>query len=518
VTTINVRGYRVAGQVFSRLLYPKVDEEGPFSVEIKDLIPPVDPNKIPETAFKPPDAVAAAVVKSDPEPFYNKSSSQNDMKDYAIKGAYIEIFGPISGKRKGSLVAEMKADSSGSFKFSSIMLELDKTYRLIATWKDDNKKIAERVWITFQVRRRDVRSSAYQSAEIMDIKTKVKHEYFYNDRHPDIGPFTYTERYPKDAHFKQQTWQGAFGNSYDLQAKLAKPTVGPDILWFGGPSAILFDTFMLKVPYLHQGADAPSGADGKVIDNIDIRIGSDTWKLPVKPSHMCFVTCLTMVLNYYGLKIKIKDVMKNAAIEFMQMNRTVKNFGLSQKDFDDKILRFSPKNGTYPYCRIDILVKVADRLFSKITKAQRTNPNTPWFGKDIFATWRRGAPLDKDTYKKCLALVGAGFPIPVVERGLFDEQWYSDLGFTVPSSAADVVAHGVVITGVILYTDGAPVIILMNDPNDPRNMARLTGFVDQARYSGYMIIGRKQKQKEVNQKLLTGGGQIPPPRRERLPS
>ena len=231
-----------------------------------------------------------------------------------------------------------------------------------------------------------------------------------------------------------------------------------------------------------------------------------------------------MVLNYYGFKLKIKDVMKASAIEFFQMNKLIKNFGLSQKDYDDKILKFSAKNGTYPYCRIDILVKVADRFFSKKIKTQRTTPNTPWLGKNVFATGRRryidsdnpGSPLDSEIVKKGLALIGAGFPMPLVERGLYDEEWHYDIDVRIPSSASDVVAHGVVLSGIILSEDGHPQFMIFHDPNDPQNIARSFSWVDQSRYSAFMFIGRKLSQKEVNNKALPGGGLLPAPRRERL--
>lgn len=471
VSTVNLQEstYRVAGQIFSRTLFP--------NVEPKSIIPPTS---VSDWHKRKPD---------DPYPFepyvpdnlFNHSLTQLETSDYAMGLVNVSVWTPgiwqkpylfePKGywRRKPKKISELITRNDGLFSFKPLHLKFDKRYRLIAAIKWRKKGIhAERVRITFKVRKRDARK---MKQEFMNIRVKVDHQLG-----GPSGP--------------SKTW--VTFDRYEVNAKFFRPGSGQGVLWFGGEASVIFNTFILNVPWLSQHDDIPSK------EELRITAYKRRWKLPVSSKFTCAATCITMILRYFGIKkLTVGQVMIEAAKAYLQDNQKKKNFGLPYESYKKNIIQLEPIDGIYPYCIKGYLVKAAKRIYKK-KGIHSTKIHTFW----------RESCLFTETWENTLAMFGLGWPIMGVKAlGEFGE--------------GGEIQHAGVICGAFINRKGKVSFLYYNDP-DSQILGKEHTFAikPNVKWKFQIIVSRTLEQKDIcphSQRLLSGG-EVPAPRRQLHPA
>lgn len=448
VSTINIRGYRVAGQIFSRLLFLNRDP--------KSFLPP---SQLP-------------VANTPPDNIFEPQSFQQEMSDYALEPVKIEVWRVGIKKKKGLFIDDSwevppkklgtEMETEGQFRFASAWLEYDRPYKLLATLDFDKKGVrSEQVRLFFRVRKQDLRKMKKEKKKAMEIPVRVEHT---------------VQRISSEQ--EKEDWY--VFDKYNMKVKFFLMEEGKgNMLWFGGPNSVVFNTFVLNVPFLHQVEDAPKE------NELSLKMVDRTWKLPVMVGYLCAATCTTMVLRYFGLKVSIKDVLLKTAWEYFKDSTHKPQWGLSNENYKNGILELKLEEGAYPYCVEHILTKTVETLFDE-AKVQ---------AQKIISTWRTFSPTH-DSWIHTRTLLGAGIPVIGVKS--------LGAGIEAEEEGGQRISHGAVIIGAILKHNGELFAFYKNDPISEDRKAQ----VGQAKIHGQIIIGRMLKQNEIcptPQRLLNGG-------------
>jgi hypothetical protein len=463
VSTINVRGYRVAGQIFSRLLFLNRDP--------KTLLPP---SQLP-IANTPPDNIFDPLLSQ---------SSQSEMSDYVLEPVKIEVLRVGIKKKKGLFIDDSwevppkklgtEMETEGQFSFSSAWLEYDRTYKVLATLAFDKKGVrSEQVRLNFRVRKQDLRKMKKEKKKAMEIPVRVEHA---------------VQRISSEQ--EKEDWY--VFDKYNLKVKFFLMEEGKgNLLWLGGPKSVVFNTFVLNVPFLHQSQDAPKETE------LPLKMVDRTWKLPVKDEYLCAATCTTMVLRYFGLKVSIKDVLLKTALEYFKDSTHKPKWGLSNENHKNGILQLKPEEGTYPYCIERLLTKAAEALFEE-TKVPIRN---------IISTWRTFSPTH-DSWIHTRTLLGAGIPVIGVKS------LSAEIGME-EDEEGERISHGAVIIGAILKHTGELFAYYKNDPISEGRKSE----VGQAKMHGQIIVGRMLEQNQIcpTPQRLLNGGKVPAKKRMLVP-
>ena len=476
VSTLNVRGYRVRGQIFTRILYPEGDR--------KSLLPPMTPpgesplDRLPDNIFE--------------------GLVQLYISDYTLGPISMELWriGTFKGnkpkKEKEKKIGELETELDGGFAFNTTWLQFDEIYRLVATLNPQKEPARpERVKVVFCLQKSKVKK---MKEELMDVTVKVRHEVFTA---PYYSPY---DIILKDRGKKRKSEWKQF-DEYKVNPKFFQPGAGPGVLWFGGPAAILFGTYILDVPYLHQWKDVfskwnPDKEKTPTPFNLNIAFQSagrvETFLLPVHWSYTCAVTCVTMVLRYFGLKnLKVEDVIKETAIAYLNMNSNKKGYGLSKRNF----IELPALKGKYPYCIEGYLTKAAEQLIKRNRESMKIQ-------RDIYSTSREFSAFD--SWAETVAMLGGGWPLIGIKEPEF-----------LPPEGVPVINHACVIRGALVDHKGSIEGIYMNDPWYAPIAELLLDFMFLKWTGGQIIIARNLKQKEIcpNPERLLCGGEVPAPRR-----
>lgn len=476
VSTLNVRGYRVRGQIFSRILYPEGDR--------KSLLPPMtEPGESPLDRL--PDNIFQGLV-------------QLNISDYTLGPTSTELWriGSFKGKKpqkeKEKKIGELETGLDGEFAFNNTWLQFDEIYRLVAVLNPRKAPARpERVKVVFCLQKTKVKK---MKEEVMDVEAKARHEVLTAPYHSPYNAL------PKDRGKKRKAEWKQF-DEYKLNAKFFQPGAGPGVLWFGGPASILFQTFILDVPYLHQWEDVFPKWDRDKEEtpapfNLNIAFkkagGVETFLLPVHWKYTCAVTCVTMVLRYFGLKnLKVEDVLKETAIVYLNMNSNKKDYGLPKRN----VIELPALKGKYPYCIEGYLTKAGEELIKRHQESIKIQ-------REIYSTSREFDAFS--SWAETVGMLGAGWPLIAIKEPEFR-----------PPEGVTFINHACVIRGALIDHKGKLQGIYMNDPWYAPIAELLLDFMFISWTGGQIIIAWALKQKEIcpNPERLLCGGEVPAPRR-----
>jgi hypothetical protein len=404
------------------------------------------------------------------------------MSDYVLEPVKIEVWRVGIKKKKGLFIDDSwevppkklgtEMETEGRFSFSSAWLEYDRTYKLLATLDFDKKDIrSEQVRLFFRVRKQDLRKMKKEKKKAIEIPVRVEHAV-----------------QGKSSEQEKEDWR--VFDKYNLKVKFFLMEEGKgNLLWFGGPNSVVFNTFALNVPFLHQSQDAPKETE------LPLKMGDRTWKLPVKDEYLCAATCTTMVLRYFGLKVSIKDVLLKTAWEYFKDSTHKPKWGLSNENYKNGVLELKPEEGPYPYCVLRLLNKAAESLFEEAKiQTQKT-----------ISTWRDFSPTH-DSWIHTRTLLGAGIPV-IGGKSLLTEIEEEELGART--------YHAAVIIGAILKHSGELFSYYKNDPASDDRKSQ----VGQAKMHEQILIGRTLEQSEIcrTPQRLLNGGKVPAQKRMLVP-
>jgi hypothetical protein len=484
--TLNMRGYRVAGQVFSRLLFPHSD--------IKELLPPMR---------------GQVHISAYPNLFERKTIQQ-EVSDYSLDKVKVKLL-------RGKWSHTVETGPDGEFR-SSVRLKLGRRYRLIVYCNFKKKGFtpvqAETIIVSFRATRRQIAAQKRKDRQARE-RASGKKSPLYSEI------FNVVELRASVRHFTTQLKSSIKGyrmlwDRYRLKVPLYWSGGGRGTLWFGGNASLLLNTFVLNVPYLSQKKDTPKKKDLQIRFKKPGQAKEETWYVPVNPIYACLSTCMAMVLRYYGVKVSVKLVMEKASWQYLYEARNLPRYGLHEDYFKSGILQLSEKKGAYPYCIAMCVIKAGERILREAGVAKR----------EIVTGVSQLGPI-ADTWQYTRFLLGAGVPVIGISRGDDDREGASELLELIDPRdrlfrqfVEDMMlgpTHAVVIRGLTVNSKGEFCAYYCNDPNVPVNQWPQ----DFSLYTGAQIILAKrlgQKDISPSSKRLMYGGSVPPAGRQLQPS
>ena len=490
VNTLNLRGYRVGGQVFSRLTYPDTDPKG--------FLPRLEGEQF---LFDPT--------------LFKRMDLQVGVSDYAMAKVKVTL---VDRARKRTLET-MTTGADGEFHFAT-PLQVGRKYEVIASASFKRPRASpvspEAVCAALCITRQQVTSLKQKARQqrMKRRKGKARSPAFSEMMNVVEVPVKVKHVFRLLEHDKLETFHSGWKeiDNYEVRVPLYWASGGAGRLWLGGKAAMLFDTFVLKVPFLDQYLGNPPGHRLEPKD-FWLEHRGKSWCFEGNPDYTCIATCVAMVLRYYGLDVTPRRVMEKACWEYLEEVRSLPNYGMPEKRYESGILQLDESKGKYPYCLVKCLMKAAERIMIEggVPKG------------DIFVAVSKEEPLFA-TQLNTMALLGAGCPVIAIEGHSEEdrERWRRVYRIELPG-----VKHAVVIRGVTAMkkkldrkvpgpSEGELWYTWVNDPARPVSyyIGRLS-----IQTIGQLIVGRRLKQKEIapGEVRLLQGGRVPPPPRERQP-
>lgn len=382
--------------------------------------------------------------------FDRRAPVQIGLDDYPVVPAGLTL---LEGKKE---LQTANTDEGGRFQFD-VELQTGRKYRLQALLESGDRVFPERVTLSFTVDR--------VPAGLATLKVKVKavHEV--------------------QIDFKQ--WKAVDKERFEA-------VVEGSTLWLTGNAALVFDTFVLDVEYMHQHLSPNLKRDLSNLRFHEFTYDGKTYHIPLH--HLCLATCTTIMLRYYeakvsGREVRIEDIAEAAAryaLDYHTGKRRKPDWA-RKKTIDEAKLDATPRRiveftgGEYPHNNMDFILRGAEALM----KQHQLNRKFHWGGGNDNIT--------KTYHPSLTCFLGLGWPTVIADdiAGNWD--------------------HGRVCVGAVVDHRGKLVHLYVIDPS---RVERLTIKADGSQSDlGWCILCTELPQSEISPERFTAGGVIPAPRR-----
>jgi hypothetical protein len=258
-------------------------------------------------------------------------------------------------------------------------------------------------------------------------------------------------------------------------------------LWLTGEASVVVATCALEVDWMTQHLSPDLGKNPKTLRHHQFEHEGKTFRIPLH--HLCLATCTTIILNYYGFKlkrapIKVEDVAEAATRYYLEWldakgKKPPAHFPLTRDTSVTDIVRY--KAESYPHNEMDFVLRGAQALIQKLDP------------KSTVLVDGGSANLMRTTWPNIKCLLGLGWPTILAD----DQSGNWD--------------HARVCSGLVVDNKGKMVLAYVADPwNEDARSAKTDGSASDL---GWAILGIPLPQEQISPKHLMSGGELPAPSR-----